>query len=128
MIKSIITTDKAPKAIGAYNQAVKVKEGSLLFISGQLGFDPSTMELVEGGVGPETKQALDNLGAILAEAGGGFDSIVKATIYLADISDFATVNEIYASYFTNDPPARAAFAVAALPKGGRVEIEAIAAI
>jgi 2-iminobutanoate/2-iminopropanoate deaminase len=128
MKKTIIATDKAPRAIGAYSQAVKAEGGALLFISGQLGLDPTTMNMVSGGVGPEATQAMKNLGAILKEAGGGFESIVKATIYLADINDFAAVNEVYASYFPVDPPARAAFAVAALPKGARVEIEAVAAI
>lgn len=128
MQKTVVATDKAPKAIGAYNQAILVEEGKLLFISGQLGLDPTRMELVSGGVGPEAKQALDNLGQILKKAGGDFSSIVKATIFLANINDFVTVNEIYASYFESDPPARAAFAVSALPKGAKVEIEAIAAL
>ncbi len=128
MQKTVVATDKAPKAIGAYNQAILVEEGKLLFISGQLGLDPTRMELVSGGVGSEAKQALDNLGQILKEAGGDYSSIVKATIFLANINDFVTVNEIYASYFESDPPARAAFAVSALPKGAKVEIEAIAAL
>lgn len=128
MQKSVVATDKAPKAIGAYNQAVLVEDGKLLFISGQLGMDPETMELVSGGVGAESKQALKNMGEILKQAGGEFSSIVKATIFLADINDFVTVNKIYASYFETDPPARAAFAVSALPKGAKVEIEAIAVI
>lgn len=129
MDKRIIATSKAPKAIGAYNQAVAVRGVTLVFISGQLGFNPATMEMVPGGVAAEAKQAMDNLGAIVKEAGGDFSSIVKATIYLADINDFGAVNEIYAGYFeTGQAPARAAFAVAALPKGGRVEIEAVAAV
>jgi 2-iminobutanoate/2-iminopropanoate deaminase len=128
MKKSIIATDKAPRAIGAYSQAVRTEGGALLFISGQLGLNPETMDMVSGGVGPETTQAMKNLGAILKAAGGGFESIIKATIYLAEIDDFAAVNEVYASFFPVEPPARAAFAVAALPKGARVEIEAVAAI
>lgn len=128
MNKKIIATDKAPKAIGAYNQAVIVEGARLLFISGQLGFSPETMEMVSGGVKAEAEQVMKNLGSILTEAGGDFSSIVKATIYLSDINDFAAVNEIYASCFKSDPPARAAFAVAALPKGAKVEIEAIAAL
>ncbi|MCK5124855.1 MAG: Rid family detoxifying hydrolase [candidate division Zixibacteria bacterium] len=128
MRKTIIATDKAPRAIGAYNQAVSVEGGKLLFVSGQLGMDPGTMELVSGGVSAEAVQAMKNLEAILVEAGGGFESIVKATIYLADIKDFTAVNEIYASCFASDFPARAAFAVADLPKAGRVEIEAVAAL
>ncbi len=128
MSKKIIATDKAPKAIGAYNQAVMVEGARLLFISGQLGFSPETMEMVSGGVKAEAEQVMKNLGSILTEAGGDFSSIVKATIYLSDINDFAAVNEIYASCFKSDAPARAAFAVAALPKGAGVEIEAIAAL
>lgn len=128
MKKSIIAAEGAPKAIGAYSQAVMVEGARLLFISGQLGLDPATMNLVGGGVAAETTQAMKNLGAILRQAGCDFGAMVKATIYLADIGDFAAVNEIYASYFPSQPPARAAFAVAALPKGARVEIEAIAAL
>ena len=128
MKKSIIASDKAPRAIGAYNQAVMIEGAKLLFISGQLGLDPETMELVAGGTKAEATRAMKNLGAILQAAGGSYGSIVKATIYLADINDFAVVNEVYASCFPSDPPARAAFAVAALPKGGRVEIEAVAAL
>jgi 2-iminobutanoate/2-iminopropanoate deaminase len=128
MQKTIIATDNAPKAIGAYNQAVAVKDAKLLFISGQIGLNPQTMKMVEGGVSAEAKQVLENLGGILKQAGGNYSSVIKATLFLADINDFATVNEIYASYFENNPPARAAFAVAALPLGARVEIEAIAAL
>lgn len=128
MKKTIIATDKAPRAIGAYNQAVLAEGAKLLFISGQLGLDPKSMDMVPGGVAAEADRAMKNLGAILEGAGGDFGAIVKATIYLADINDFAAVNEIYASYFPADPPARAAFAVADLPKSARVEIEAIAAL
>jgi 2-iminobutanoate/2-iminopropanoate deaminase len=126
--KKIIATDKAPRAIGAYNQAVIVEGARLLFISGQLGLSPETMEMVSGGVRAETEQVMKNLGSILTETGGDFSSIVKATVYLSDINDFAVVNEVYASCFKSDPPARAAFAVSALPKGAKVEIEAIAAL
>jgi 2-iminobutanoate/2-iminopropanoate deaminase len=128
MKKSVITTEAAPRAIGAYNQAVMIEEARLLFISGQIGLNPETMEMVPGGAGPEAERVMKNLGAILNAVGGDFGSIVKATIYLADIDDFALVNEVYASYFSSDPPARAAFAVSALPKGARVEIEAVAAL
>jgi len=127
MKKEIIAADNAPRAIGAYSQAVMIEGGKLLFVSAQLGFDPVSMVLVEGGVGAEAKQALKNLGVILQKAGGDFKSVVKATIYLTDINDFTTVNEVYAAFFKSDPPARAAFAVAALPKSARVAIEVIAA-
>lgn len=128
MKKTVIATDTAPKAIGAYSQAVAVEDARLLFISGQLGMNPETMELLEGGAAIEAVQAMKNMQAILQAAGGDYSSIVKATIYLVDINDFATVNEVYAACFAESPPARAAFAVAALPKGARVEIEAVAAV
>lgn len=128
MKKNIIASDTAPQAIGAYSQAVLVEGARLLFVSGQLGMDPESTELVAGGVEAEAAQAMKNLGAIIKAAGGGFGSIVKATIFLVDINDFAAVNEVYASCFSSDPPARAAFAVAALPRGARVEIEAVAAL
>ena len=128
MQKKILSSDHAPKAIGAYSQAVMVEGARLVYISGQLGLDPASGAMVPGGVVAETRQAMDNLGAILKAAGGDYSSIIKTTIYLADIADFAAVNEVYAGYFSADFPARAAFAVAALPKGGRVEIEAVAAL
>lgn len=128
MNKMIIKTDKAPRAIGAYSQAVMAEGVKLIFISGQLGMDPDSMEIVPGGVAAEARRAMDNLGEVIKAAGGSFGSIVKATIFLADINDFAAVNEVYAGYFPSEPPARAAFAVGALPKGAGVEIEAIAAL
>lgn len=128
MKKSIIVADDAPRAVAAYSQAVMVEGGRLVFVSGQLGLDPATMGFVEGGVAAQATQAMKNIGAILTAAGGDFRSIVKATIYLADINDFAAVNEVYAAFFAADPPARAAFGVGALPLGAAVEIEAIAAL
>lgn len=128
MKKNILSTDKAPKAIGAYSQGVTIENARLVFVSGQLGLDPATGAMVSGGAAAEARQAMNNLGAILKAAGGDYASIIKTTIYLADIGDFAAVNEVYAGYFAADFPARAAFAVAALPRGGRVEIEAIAAL
>ena len=121
----VVATDKAPAAVGAYSQAMVT--GNLVFTSGQLGLIPETGELQEG-VAAQAKQAMDNLGAVLEEAGAGFDSVVKTVIYLADIADFGVVNEIYAGYFEKDPPARCCFEVAALPKGGLIEIECIAEI
>jgi len=128
MSVKIIATDKAPRAVGAYSQAVLVDKGKLLFVSGQIALHPGSMEMVDGGVEAQTRQVMENLGAILTAAGGSFASIIKATVYLADINDFAAVNEIYASCFKSAPPARAAFAVAGLPRGALVEIEAIAAL
>ena len=121
--KEIITCDKVPPAIGPYSVGVKISH--LAFISGQLGFDPETAVLVEGGVEAETHQALKNLRAILESAGSSLDNVVKTTVFLMDMGDFAKVNAIYAEYFTQNPPARSAVQVSALPKGGLVEIEAI---
>lgn len=123
MKKSIATT-KAPAAIGPYSQAVLA--GGTLYISGQLPIDPATGEFAGDDITSQTTQSLENVGAILAEAGFGFGDVVKATVLLKDIDDFAAMNAVYAKYFTGDCPARAAFAVAALPKAALVEIEAVA--
>ncbi len=123
-MKQIIKTDKSPKAIGPYSQGVRA--GDFLFISGQLALDPRTGELTGSTAADQAELALKNMGAILKEAGLGFDSVVKTTVLLADIQDFASVNEVYGRFFAKDFPARAAYQVAALPKGGLVEIEAIA--
>jgi 2-iminobutanoate/2-iminopropanoate deaminase len=123
-LKEIIRTDAAPAAAGPYSQAVRA--GDFLFVSGQVGIDPATGTLVEGGLEAQVSQVLSNLEAILAAAGAGLDSIVKATVFLQSISDFAAMNEIYAGRFADQPPARAAFEVAQLPLGALVEIEAIA--
>ena len=122
--KQIITAEKAPKAIGPYSHAVKV--GDFLYTSGQLGMDPATGLLVEGGVEAEARQALQNLGNILSAAGCNFASVVKTLVFLKDMNDFARVNAIYAEFFKENPPARSAVQVAALPKGAAVEIEAVA--
>ena len=123
-LRSIIHTDAAPAAVGPYSQAIAA--GGLVFTAGQIGLDPETGALVPGGVGAEARRALDNLGAVLDAAGANFDDVVKVTIFLIDMDDFAEVNAIYAERFTTSPPARSTVAVSALPKGGRVEIEAIA--
>merc|ERR1711955_100960 len=122
----IIATKKAPDAIGPYNQAVQVN--NTLYISGQIGFIPETMEVIKGGVVAETKQALTNMGHILEAANCSFNNVVKTTVLLADINDFKDVNEVYTKFFTNNYPARAAYQVAALPRGARVEIEAVAVV
>ncbi len=122
---TVIATEKAPAAVGAYSQAIA--EGNLVFTSGQLGLDPASGELLEG-VAAQAKQAMDNLGAVLQAAGASYGTIVKTMIFLADIADFAVVNEIYAGYFEQDPPARSCVQVAALPKVALVEIECIAAV
>lgn len=123
VIRKFISTSAAPPAIGAYSQAVKVNE--TLYVSGQLGMDPKSMELADG-VEAQTDQALKNMGEILKAGGMNFTNVVKTTVLLADINDFAKVNGVYSKYFQEPYPARAAFAVAALPKLARVEIEAVA--
>ncbi|MFI5367282.1 MAG: RidA family protein [Candidatus Binatia bacterium] len=124
--KTAIATNNAPQAIGPYAQAVRA--GQWLFLSGQIGLDPASGELVAGGVGAEAERVLENLGAVLAAAGLRFDHVVRTTIYLVDLGDFARVNEIYARLFTAPFPARATVGVAALPRGARIEIDAIAVV
>lgn len=124
MQKQQISTAASPKAIGPYSQAVRA--GGWLFCSGQIPLDPATGEMIPGGIAEQTEQVMANLGAVLKEAGCGFEAVVKATIYLADLADFAVVNDIYGRFFPDCPPARATVQVAALPKGARVEIDAIA--
>ena len=120
-----ITTEKAPKAVGPYSQAI-VSNG-FIFCSGQIGIDPATNELVEG-IEAQTKQVLKNLSEVLEAENSDLDHVVKTTVYLANITDYVTMNEIYGQYFTKHKPARAAFAVAALPKGALIEIEVIAEV
>ncbi|HWQ05399.1 MAG TPA: Rid family detoxifying hydrolase [Longilinea sp.] len=124
--RSIVVSDKAPKAIGPYSVAVKA--GPFVFASGQLGLDPVTGNLTEGGVEAETRQALTNLGNVLQAAGTTLCNVVKTTVFLRDITDFARMNVVYGEFFSENPPARSAFQVGALPKGAAVEIEAIAAL
>lgn len=122
----IITTDKAPAAIGPYSQAVRA--GGLLFCSGQIPLDPVSGTLVCGTIEEETKRVMENLQGVLAAAGAGLHQVVKTTIYLLDMADFPAVNQVYGDYFPTTKPARATVAVAALPKGARVEVEAIAVV
>ncbi|KAK6325952.1 2-iminobutanoate/2-iminopropanoate deaminase [Coregonus clupeaformis] len=126
IIRKIINTTKAPAAIGPYSQAVVVDR--TMYVSGQLGMDPASGQLVEGGVQAQTKQALVNMGEILKEAGCGYDNVVKTTVLLADMNDFVSVNDVYKTFFSSNFPARAAYQVAALPRGGLVEIEAVAVL
>jgi 2-iminobutanoate/2-iminopropanoate deaminase len=123
MTRKAISTDKAPKAIGPYSQAVLSND--LLFVSGQLGIDPAKGALVEG-IEAQTKQAMENLRSILQAAGMGFEDVVKTTIYVTDLANFKTVNEIYGSYFKAEPPARATVQVCALPLKGLVEMDMVA--
>ena len=123
MSKNIISTDQAPQAIGTYSQAVKHQ--GLVFISGQIPLDPSSMEVVTGGIGAQIRQVFDNLSAVCAAAGGSLDDIVKLGVFLTDLGDFPQVNTIMGQYFTEPYPARAAVEVSALPKGVNVEMDAI---
>jgi 2-iminobutanoate/2-iminopropanoate deaminase len=126
-MREIIKTSKAPGAIGPYSQAVKVSAGKLVFCSGQIPMDPKTGQIVGKTAGEQCVQVLNNLQAVLEAAGSGLEKIVKTTIYLKSMDDFETVNDMYASFFTASPPARATVEVARLPKDVRVEIDAIAA-
>lgn len=127
-MKKTVATDKAPAALGPYSQAIAAEGGRMLFCSGQIGIDPATGDLVSPDVAAQTRRVMDNLAAVLAAGGAGFDAVVKTTIFLADINDFATVNKVYSGYFRENPPARATVACSSLPKGARVEIDAFAVI
>jgi reactive intermediate/imine deaminase len=122
-MKEIIRSASAPAAIGPYSQAVRA--GDLLFVSGQLGLDPATKKLVEGGVGAQTQRALENVAHIVAAAQTDLGAVVKTTVFLQSMDDFGAMNEVYARFFPENPPARAAFQVARLPLGALVEIEAV---
>ncbi len=124
--KQVVSTGRAPQAIGPYS--VANRSGDFVFTAGQLGLNPETMELVPGGVEAETRQALTNIKHVLEAAGSSMDFVLKTTVFLCDINDFARMNSVYAEFFKRDYPARSAVQVAALPKGGAVEIEAIAVI
>ena len=123
-MKQIVQTEHAPKAIGPYSQAVVA--GGFVFASGQIPIDPQTGEFVAGGTAEQTEQVLRNLAAVLAAAGSSFAQVVKTTVYLADMNDFAAMNEVYGRYFATEPPARATVQAARLPRDARVEIDVIA--
>lgn len=123
-MKEMISTDKAPGAIGPYSQAIKA--GGMLFCSGQIPIDPATGEFVEGGVAEQTNQVFRNLVAVLEAGGSSLDGVVKTTVFLADMNDFAAMNEVYATYFDSNKPARATVQAARLPRDAKVEIECIA--
>ena len=126
MSARVVATAGAPAAIGPYVQA-RV-EGRTVYCSGQIALDPATGQLIEGGVTEQTRRVLDNLTAVLEAAGGGLGSVVKTTVFLADMADFATMNEVYAVYFAEPYPARSTVAAAGLPRAARVEIEAVAVL
>ena len=124
MSRTRVETDRAPAAIGPYSQAIVT--GDLVFTAGQIALDPVTGEIVEGGIAAETGQVLRNMAAVLEAAGSGLDRVVKTTVYLADMGEFAAMNEVYGTFFRDPPPARAAIQAAALPRGVRVEIDCVA--
>jgi len=123
-MKKIVSTDGAPKAIGPYSQGIDT--GSLVFVSGQVSLDPATGQLVGGSIAEQTERAIQNVKAILAASGLDLNHVVRTTVFLVDLGEFAAMNEVYARHFPKDPPARATVQVAALPKGARIEIDAIA--
>lgn len=124
MTRQIVQTENAPGAVGPYSQGTRTSE--LVFTAGQIPLDPATGNLVEGGIQEQTRQVLKNLQAVLEAAGAGLDSVMKSTVFLQDMAEFTLMNEVYAEFFPDEPPARSAVQVAALPLGARVEIEAIA--
>jgi len=126
MQKKVVQTDKAPKAIGPYSQAIRTE--AMIYTAGQTGLEPATGELIAGGLEEQTRQVLNNIRNVLEAAGSSLEHVVKTTVFLQDMNDFAKMNAIYAEYFGENPPARSTIAVAALPKGGLVEIEAVALI
>ncbi len=126
MSREVIATPAAPAAIGPYSQAVAVSAGRLVFLSGQIPLDPATGQLVEGDIAAQTERVMVNLAAVLERAGASFEHVVRCTIFLVDLNDFAKVNEVYGRRFPSEPPARATVQVSALPRGARVEIAAIA--
>ena len=125
-VREAVASDGAPRAIGPYSQAIRA--GSLLFVSGQIPLDPATGAMVDGDIAVQTRRVFANLQAILEAAGASFDNVVRTTVYLADMNDFATVNEIYGTYFSSPAPARATVQAARLPKDARVEIDVIAEV
>jgi len=125
-MREAIASDKAPKAIGPYSQAVRM--GNLLFCSGQIPLDPSTGQLVTGDIAAQTRQVLANLGAVLAEAGASFNHVARTTVYLADMNDFAAMNEVYGTFFGTPAPARSTIQAAGLPRQARVEIDLVAVL
>ena len=125
-MKNIISTEKAPAAIGPYSQGISAQLGNITITSGQLPIDPATGAFAEGGIAGQTRQSLENVKAVLSADGFGLEDVIKTTVFLKDMNDFGAMNEVYATYFASNPPARSAVEVARLPKDALVEIEAIA--
>jgi 2-iminobutanoate/2-iminopropanoate deaminase len=123
-MRSAVSTGSAPQALGAYSQAIRA--GQLLFVSGQIPIDPETGELVQGGIGDQTRRALQNISEILKAGGASLQQVVRTTVYLADLGDFSVMNEAYATFFSAPPPARSTIQAARLPRDARIEIDVIA--
>lgn len=123
-VRKIVATDGAPRAIGPYSQGIDA--GSIVFLSGQIPLDPATGQMVAGGIAEQTERVLKNLEAVLKASGLTLNNVVRTTVFLVDLGEFAAMNEVYARHFPKDPPARSTVQVAALPKGARIEIDAIA--
>ena len=124
--RMVVTTDTAPQAVAAYSQALVV--GAFVYTSGQIGLNPESGTMVDGGINEQTRQVLENVSAVLKAAGSGLDLAIKNTCYLAEMSDFGAFNEVYGTFFPSDPPARTTIGVSALPQGARVEIETVALV
>jgi 2-iminobutanoate/2-iminopropanoate deaminase len=127
-MREIIKTSNAPAAIGPYSQGIKTSAGKMIFTAGQIPLDPATGRLIEGDIAAQTRRALDNVKAILAASGAGLENVIKTTVFMADLGEFAAMNEVYAEYFSANPPARSTIEVKALPRGAKVEIDAIAVV
>lgn len=127
-VKEVVRTDQAPKAIGPYSQGIVTSASRLVFTAGQVPLDPATGKLIEGDIGAQTRRVFENIRAVLNAAGSDLEHIVKTTVFLADMNDFAAMNEVYATFFPGEPPARSAVQAAKLPAGARIEIETIAIV
>ncbi len=127
-MRETIKTPNAPAAIGPYSQGIKTSAGKMIFTAGQIALDPATGRLVEGEIAAQTRRALDNVKAILSAGGASLENVVKTNVFMSDLGEFAAMNEVYAEYFPANPPARSTVEVKALPRGAKVEIEAVAVV
>ena len=127
-MRDTVKTSNAPAAIGPYSQAIKISAGKMIFTAGQIALDSATGRLVEGDVSAQTRQVLENVKAIIEAAGAKLEHVVKTTVFMSDLADFAAMNEVYGQYFSSNPPARSTVEVKALPRGAKVEIDAVAVV